>query len=230
MDLAKSWSSVVLPIDHHYYEYMQVHQQIGDRKIVFGKWHRSGNCCPAFGRQSIINKFKKDNEADKRGTEAAAASTLIPLDSSLWNARSSTTRTCSSTGNTKQFERICFVCNEIPSCNSNAYNEGGLGLGEFKSAGDRLMDAANAIGETNDLHAAKHWLTIFISGESKDIYSAEIKYHRSCYSRFIYRKREDTDVIKQKSYGELLNDFKKKLRLSIVYRSNPYLLNELLQD
>ena len=36
-DLAKSWSSVVLPIDHHYYEYMQVHQQIGDRKIVFGK-------------------------------------------------------------------------------------------------------------------------------------------------------------------------------------------------
>ena len=32
------------------------------------------------------------------------------------------------------------------------------------------MDAANAIGETNDLHAAKHWLTIFISGESKDIF------------------------------------------------------------
>ena len=143
--------------------------------------------------------------------KAAAASTSIPSDVFLWNSRSSTTKTRSSTGNTKQFERICFVCNEIRPCDSNAYNKGGLGVCEFKIAGDWLMDAANAIGETNDLHSAKQRLIILISGAAKDIYSAEIRYHRSCYSRFTYRKRKDTDVIKQKCYEAVLNNFMKKL-------------------
>ena len=54
---------------------------------------------------------------------------------------------------------------------------------------------------------------------------------RNKYSRFAYSKREDKDVIKQKIYVEVLNYFmKKKLELSIVYGSNPYLLNEMLQD
>ena len=56
-------------------------------------------------------------------------------------------------------------------CHSNAYNEGAWGVGEFKSAGDWLMDAANAIGETNDLYAVKQCLIIHISGESNDISS-----------------------------------------------------------
>ena len=70
---------------------------------------------------------------------------------------------------------------------------------EFKSAGDRLMYAANAIGERNDLNIAKQRLIILISGESKDKYTAEIRYHRSCCSRFTYRKREDKDAIKLKN-------------------------------
>ena len=70
---------------------------------------------------------------------------------------------------------------------------------EFKSAGDRLMYAANAIGERNDLNIAKQRLIILISGESKDKYAAEISYHRSCCSRFTYRKREDKDAIKLKN-------------------------------
>ena len=79
---------------------------------------------------------------------------------------------------------------------------------EFTSAADQLMDAAYAIGETNDLHAAKQRLFILVSGESKDIYSAELRYHRSCYRRFTYKKHE-SDVEKQKNYEIALNDFLK---------------------
>ena len=106
----------------------------------------------AFERHSLINELKKDNEADKPGSEAAAASTLLPLDESLLSPRPSTTRTHCSTGNTKQFEQISFACNEICPCGFNAYNEIELGVCEFKSAGDWLNDAENSIGETNTVN------------------------------------------------------------------------------
>ena len=63
------------------------------------------------------------------------------------------------------------------------------------------MDAANANGERNDLYIAKQRLIIHMSGAGhiQRTYSAEIRYHRSCYSRFTYRKREDKDAINQKS-------------------------------
>ena len=66
-----------LPIDHQYY----------DRKIIFCKQYRSGNCLP--GIWETINKLKKDNKADKPGAEAVAASTSISSGASLFNPRSS---------------------------------------------------------------------------------------------------------------------------------------------
>ena len=69
------------------------------------------------------------------------------------------------------------------------------------------MDATNAISKTNDLYVAKQRLIIY---SNLIIYSAEIRYHRSCYCRFPYRKREEKDVIKQKSYQVVLNDLMKK--------------------
>ena len=93
------------------------------------------NITAAFGKHSIIIKLRKDNEANKPGTELAAASTSLPSDASLLNPRYNTTRTCSSTASTKLFEQIYFVFNEIRLCDCNAYKKGGLGVGEFKSAG-----------------------------------------------------------------------------------------------
>ena len=78
---------MVLPIDHQYYEYTHVHELISDRKTTFCKQNRSENCYLTFGRYSLINKMKKDNEADKSGTEVAAASTLLPLDPSFVSPR-----------------------------------------------------------------------------------------------------------------------------------------------
>ena len=76
--------------------------------------------------------------------------------------RSSTSKIHSSTGNTKQFERICLACNKIGPCNFNVFSEGYLGAFELESARDWLMDAANAISETNtvDLLAENRKITI----------------------------------------------------------------------
>ena len=152
------------------YEYTQVHDQIGDRKTAFCKPYRSKKCHPIFRRHSLINKLKKGNVADKPGVEAAAALKSLPSNVSLLSSRSSTTRTHSSTGNTKEFGQICFSCNEIRTCNSNAYNKGELGVCEFKSVGDRFMDAAKATDETNYLYIVKQGLIIHISGDSKEIF------------------------------------------------------------
>ena len=113
---------------------------------------------------------------------------------------------------TKQFERLCFVCTEIRSCYPNGYNESGWGVCEFKRAGERLINAVNAIGRKNDVYVAKQRLFIHVSGVGhiQRTYSAEIRYLQSCYSLFTYRKRKDKDVIKQKSYEEILNDFMTK--------------------
>ena len=90
-DLANTWGSVVLPIDHQYEEYPQVHELMGDRKTLFYKQYRSGNCHPPFGRHLLINKLKKAIKDDKAGPEAAGASTSLLSDASLLNLRSSTT-------------------------------------------------------------------------------------------------------------------------------------------
>lgn len=88
----------------------------------------------------------------------------------MLSQRFSITRTCLSTRNTKQFEQVCFVFNEIRPCDSNAYNKRRLGVCEFKSAADWLIDTANSIGEINDHYVAKQRLIIIISGELKDIF------------------------------------------------------------
>ena len=95
-NLVTTWSRVVLPINHQYYKYTQ--EQVGDRKKTAFCWqYCSGNCRPDFGRHSLINKLKMNNEVDKPGAEAAAASTWFLSDASLLCSRSSTTRTRSST-------------------------------------------------------------------------------------------------------------------------------------
>ena len=151
--LIKTWSSVVVLIDHQYYGYIQVHEPIGYRKTTFFKQHCSGNCRPAFGRHFLIHKLK-DNEADKRGAEGARIST---------NARRSRS-TCNSFRHWehKTVSTNFFVCSEIRRCDSSVYNEGELGVTEYKGPRGRLMDVANAIAATNTVdlltESVKIWM------------------------------------------------------------------------
>ena len=164
--------------------------------------------------------------------------TLIatPLDSNAGPSpisASSSVKTRSATGNTKQFQYICFACDTVRPCDSNPYNEGGLGVCEFSTAEQQLLDAANRIDDSSDLfkQKAKQRLLILISGESKDIFSAEVRYHRSCYRRFTYKQKENSlDDVEEKKYHDARKDFLRKIELSVVYKRNAYLLNDLMDD
>ena len=142
-------------------------------------------------------------------------------------------RTRSVTGNTTQFEHICFICNVKRPCDqSHKYSEGGLGLCQFDSAANRLNNAADLIGKMHEYYPAKERLRILLSGSSKDIYSAEIRYHMSYYKRFTYCKglSEQDEIRESKMHENALNDFLFKVDHSIVRNSKAYLLNELLND
>ena len=102
------------------------------------------------------------------------------------NTSLATPRTRSVTGNTIKFKNICFICNIKRSCDqSHPYNEGCLGVCQFESAADRLTEAANVISISHECFHAKERLQILLSGQSTDIFSAEVRYHSSCYKRFI---------------------------------------------
>ena len=97
--------------------------------------------------------------------------------------------------NTKQFEQICFVYNEIRLCDSNVHNKGKWVVCEFKSAGD-------------DLYVVKQYLIIHISGvghirqKSDTIDLAKVN--------LLTENVKIRMCLKQKSSKEVLNDFMKK--------------------
>ena len=89
---------------------------------------------------------------------------------------------------------------------------------QFESAANRLNEAANLISKSHEYFHAKERLQILLSGQSTDIFSAEVRYHMSCYKRFISVKRKDdfAENREQKLHECAFNDFLAKVDLSIV--------------
>ena len=242
-ELAEKWSKISLPRNHVCYEFTQVHRRICGKKC-FGSRHRTGNCRPLFGNKQNREKLEKEFSSQEttgtttttttttaNTTTTTVIATTTPVSNDISKPVETSVLTRSSTGNTKQFQKVCFVCDKVRPCDSNVYNEGGLGVCEFSTAESRLLEAANIIDESHNLFPAKKRLLILISGESKDVFSAEIRYHRSCYSKFTRRKKvDDAHEEETKRYKDSLNDFLRKVELSIVYKQNAYLLHELLID
>ena len=135
-NLAKTWSSVVLPIDHQYYE---VHELIGDKKRPSVSNIARRVVVRLLGDTLLINKLKKERIMK-----------LISLARKLqpYRRRFHRMQLCWAR-DPVQLEQpvqalvmqICFVCNEIRSYDSNTNNKGGYGAFECKSVGDRLKDA-----------------------------------------------------------------------------------------
>lgn len=112
--------------------------------------------------------------------------------------------TRSRTDNTIQYQKIFFIGNEIRTCDSNSYNERRQACSEFESAADRLMKSLHHIDKRSEFFEAKQ------SGESKDIYSAEICCHRSYYPCLLYQKN-GRDELQERMHQDALNDFFRKL-------------------
>ena len=103
------------------------------------------------------------------------------------------------------------------------------------SAAENIKAAATSIADENHpLYPAKERLNILLSGASKDVFAAEIRYHFSCYIDFIIRVKDterDEPVDNNKEMHQLaLNDFFVKIHRNIVRERNAYLLNEPLDD
>ena len=248
--LAREWSLIILKSGDEYYEFTQVFKKIEGKENAFGKRHRKNKCRVNFSKKTLLDSLRSKQTnvqpclqprnscimtEDELSTEFSSTlihnPNLTPV--STLSSPLSSHRTRSITGNTTQFERICFICNVIRPCEqTHQYREGGLGVCEFTSASKRLMKAADLIDESNEFYPAKVRLNILLSGHSKDIYSAEIRYHMSCYKRFTYTRSQTDpkDVIEEKMHEYTLNYFLANIDLSIVQKSNAYLLNELLND
>ena len=102
---------------------------------------------------------------------------------------------------------------------------------EVERAGERLKEAVNRIDETHIFYCMKENFNILLNGPFQDIFSAEIRYHKSCYKCFTYRKDlTEYRIYKRKCTRMLCMILFAKIDVSILQRSKARLLNDLLND
>ena len=223
---AKAWKDVPLEPGEDFYGFTLVHEKVDGVQEPFGKRHRSFKCKGNFAKASLREKIQQAKALTEHSIDEPEN-----LDNED-ETECSTRRTRSTTGNTVQFARICFICNDVRPCDDNKYREGGLGVCEFVTAAEKLENAAKVINENHHYHPAKLRLELLISRQSKDIYSAEIRYHRSCYSNFVKAQSPEDEKIalQQELHKNALSEFFSKVDYNIVQRKNAYLLIDLLRD
>ena len=147
--LAKEWSLLPIKPGNEYYQYTLVYSKIAGKGEPFGQRHRKNKCRANFGKKSLLEKLQKIYITDSEG---ATCSSFLNDSFEIRGGADpphppliTSPRTRSTTGNTTQFAQICFICNEIRSCDVNKFREGGLGVCEFESAAERLLQLISQV-------------------------------------------------------------------------------------
>ena len=134
--------------------------------------------------------------------EYAVAATNTESDVAENNASSSS----ASLTPTRQWTRrvdhdknaLCFVCNTKGENDDAPYNNCGLDRCSQNTAKDMLINAqkTHILDQNSDLYPAANRLLMATSGKSHDINAADVHYHKSCYSQFIYfgRKKNPEEI------------------------------------
>ena len=222
---AEEWSKIKLPFTHKYYMFTRVYTNIADKTKPEGKRHyKNVNCRITLNKKDLRKSlFKEFNENENE----------IATNSSLDLSRKTCPSTRSKTGITTSFVNLCFICNEVRDIDStHKYRDCGLGTCETESAALKLTEASKKIiNEDHDFYAAKQRFDIQLSGQSRDVWAAEIRYHRSCYRKFIHnaiepihQNNDDTKI-----HDFVLNNFFADLYESVVRKENTFLLSDLLK-
>ena len=91
----------------------------------------------------------------------------------------------------KNLKQLCFICNEQRECDTNSYNNGGLGRCESKGSKAKLQEKMTQFLQDKEhkFHEAATRLQMKISFEAHDFYVVDVFYHNSCYIKFAIKKK-----------------------------------------
>ena len=117
----------------------------------------------------------------------------------------------------------------IKSCDSNVYNEGGLGRCSTNNTRDRLLLKTD-IYERDSNHRyflAAQRLRVLLSGASYDIIWKDVYYHQSCYLKYTHPKQSSTQDGSStlEKENDVMEEFLYKLRIKVIRDKCAYLFN-----
>ena len=128
--------------------------------------------------------------------------------------------------------KACFVCSSNDGV-EKAYNEGGLGRCEKKSAKECLDEAKKSwLQKPDSVHydAAERYNILAIV--NNDVFAADAYYHKQCYNSFVRiptsNKFGDSD--NNEIEEKVLEHFFRKVERKVIKDKDAYLLSELLED
>ena len=160
---AELWSNIEIDVDDKYF-YKRVYNKVKDVDEAFGRAHKKCRTyfCSERGLNFYREKYKKTLSTDYQ--------CLQDLPS------------CSKTFTRSQSEKLpkthSYVCNEVRSCASNKYDEGGLkGGGGLSRCGydkskNRILERIELFLNQPDhpMHGAAKRLSLMLCGSSFDIF------------------------------------------------------------
>ena len=91
----------------------------------------------------------------------------------------------------KNLKQLCFICHEQRECDSNSYNNGGLGRCESEGSKAKLQERTTQFlkDKEHKFHEAATRLQRKISFEALDFYAMDVFYHNSCYIKFVIKNK-----------------------------------------
>ena len=146
------------------------------------------------------------------------------------------TRVCQSSCTSHKKKDTCFIYNEKRPSDTNNYR-GGIGRCTDEQVGVKVLAKFEIYLKDNKhkFYSAAFCLQALLSGESHDIYAAEIYCHQSCCLKFTisteYKSKndslEDDTLLYEK---EILVDFYSNITNNILHHKSAFPLNDILLD
>ncbi len=224
--LADQWSKVDIPLQDERHRYTDVHDKLISSRSnnTILKVHTKCHLQFRTNIERCVTKYGLKAEPQPSEEDKTFESEYESLKK---RATRSTTDLLSS-------KEICFVCNVKRVVDDNSYHEGGLARCSTKNAADRLIERKETFlkDKACRFFVAARRLNILLSGQTHDIFAADIYYHQSCYIKFAFSPftKQEKEVDENKKVNDVLNIFLYRLKKKIIRDKHAYFLSELLKD
>ena len=223
---AREWAQINVPSNDERYYFCKVDNTISDKCTAFGKVHHK--CRTYF--ISKIHLYQK-----KYPTLTCNPQSSISFDNNTNNShRKNPLVKTRAQGPTTNIKRICFVCDSTRLCDSNAFNNGGLGRCGYERSQEKIKKSQEFYlnNVEHKYYRAANRLLQLESGQSFDLYAIDVYYHQSCYRNFTRFPMEETNTTnaEEKTQHKVLDVFLATIRLRILHKREAYLLHALMKD